>query len=386
MNPPEPASPVDDRVELERIRVFFGHAAGNMVNVMVGAVLIVIVLRMGGVDDALLATWFLPLAAVCAGVPLFERHVKRVGLNAANCRRLRDIRIGFGAVMAAFYGIAGFLLPESGVQVHDTFLFIIVSAMVMVATLGYTVMPLYYVVLDGVSLLPLTAHFAWRFAAGGDNYYLLLLVVAIVWQAVVLVKARRVSATTIGAIALNQRLRDEIEEHDRTKEAIRHMALHDVLTGLANRRYFEEMLARALSNALREGGCFGLVLIDLDGFKPVNDRYGHAVGDVVLKAVAERLLGIMRAGDFCARIGGDEFTVILGGIDGEAALIQVADKIRAALAEPVALDDGRSVAIGASVGHAICPDDGPGPENLVAVADRRMYQAKQGGKSRADAQ
>lgn len=386
MNPPATASTVDDRVELERIRVFFGHAAGNMINVMIGALLIVIVLRMGGVGDAPLAAWFLPLAAVCAGVPLFERHVKRVGINAANCRRLRDIRIGFGAVMASFYGIAGFLLPESGVQVHDTFLFIIVSAMVMVATLGYTVMPLYYLVLDGVSLLPLTAHFAWRAAMGSDSYYQLLLIVAIVWQAVVLVKARRVSATTIGAIELNWRLRDEIEEHDRTKEAIRHMALHDVLTGLANRRYFEDMLARALSNALREGGCFGLVLIDLDGFKPINDRYGHAVGDVVLKAVAERLLRMTRAGDFCARIGGDEFTVILGGIDGEADLIQVADKIRAALAEPVPLGDGKSVAIGASVGHAICPDDGPGPENLVAVADRRMYQAKQGGKARAEAQ
>ncbi len=383
MNPPVSASPVDDRVELERIRIFFGHAAGNMVNVMIGAVLIVIVLRMGGVSDATLAAWFLPLVAVCAGVPLFERHVKRVGIDAANCRRLRNIRIGFGAVMASFYGIAGFLLPESGVQVHDTFLFIIVSAMVMVATLGYTAMPLYYLVLDGVSLLPLTLHFALTYAATRDQYYLLLLVVAVVWQAVVLVKARRVSATTIGAIELNWRLRDEIAEHDRTKESIRHMALHDVLTGLANRRYFEDMLARALSNALREGGCFGLVLIDLDGFKPVNDRYGHAVGDRVLKAVAERLLGIMRAGDFCARIGGDEFTVILGGIDGEAALIQVADKIRAALAEPVALDDGRSVAIGASVGHAICPDDGPGPENLVAVADRRMYQAKQSGKASA---
>jgi diguanylate cyclase (GGDEF)-like protein len=386
MNPPASASPVDDRVELERIRIFFGHAAGNMVNVMIGAVLIVIVLRMGGVSDATLAAWFLPLAAVCAGVPLFERHVKRVGIDAANCRRLRNIRIGFGAVMASFYGIAGFLLPESGAQVHDTFLFIIVSAMVMVATLGYTAMPLYYLVLDGVSLLPLTLHFALTYAATRDQYYLLLLVVAVVWQAVVLVKARRVSATTIGAIELNWRLRDEIAEHDRTKESIRHMALHDVLTGLANRRYFEDMLARALSNAMREGGCFGLVLIDLDGFKPVNDRYGHAVGDVVLKAVAGRLLGIMRAGDFCARIGGDEFTVILGGIDGEAALIQVADKIRAALAEPVALDDGRSVAIGASVGHAICPDDGPGPENLVAVADRRMYQAKQSGKASAAVQ
>ena len=262
MDQPNPATA--DRVQLERIRVFFGHAGGNMLNVMAGAVLIAIVLRMGGADPSVLATWFVLLALVCAGVPLFERHVARVGITAGNGLRLRNIRIGFGAVMATFYGVAGFLLPDAGTQVHDTFLFIIVSAMVMVATLGYTVMPLYYVVLDAVSLVPLTGRFAWQFAVSGDNYYLLLTVVAIVWQVVVLLKARRVSLTAIGAIELNQRLRDEIEEHDRTKEMIRHMALHDVLTGLANRRYFEEMLARALSNALREGGCFGLLVIDLD--------------------------------------------------------------------------------------------------------------------------
>ena len=380
MDQPNPATA--DRVQLERIRVFFGHAGGNMLNVMAGAVLIAIVLRMGGADPSVLATWFVLLALVCAGVPLFERHVARVGITAGNGLRLRNIRIGFGAVMATFYGVAGFLLPDAGTQVHDTFLFIIVSAMVMVATLGYTVMPLYYVVLDAVSLVPLTGRFAWQFAVSGDNYYLLLTVVAIVWQVVVLLKARRVSLTAIGAIELNQRLRDEIEEHDRTKEMIRHMALHDVLTGLANRRYFEEMLARALSNALREGGCFGLLVIDLDGFKPINDRHGHVAGDALLKTLGQRLSGVTRAGDFCARIGGDEFAIIVGGVAGEADMLQLAAKVGAALSRPIVLDGGLALEIGASVGHAICPDDGASADQLIGVADQRMYRAKQSGKGR----
>ena len=380
MDQPNPATA--DRVQLERIRVFFGHAGGNMLNVMAGAVLIAIVLRMGGADPSVLATWFVLLALVCAGVPLFERHVARVGITAGNGLRLRNIRIGFGAVMATFYGVAGFLLPDAGTQVHDTFLFIIVSAMVMVATLGYTVMPLYYVVLDAVSLVPLTGRFAWQFAVSGDNYYLLLTVVAIVWQVVVLLKARRVSLTAIGAIELNQRLRDEIEEHDRTKEMIRHMALHDVLTGLANRRYFEEMLARALSNALREDGYFGLLVIDLDGFKPINDRHGHVAGDALLKTLGQRLSGVTRAGDFCARIGGDEFAIIVGGVAGEADMLQLAAKVGAALSRPIVLDGGLALEIGASVGHAICPDDGASADQLIGVADQRMYRAKQSGKGR----
>ena len=380
MDQPNPATA--DRVQLERIRVFFGHAGGNMLNVMAGAVLIAIVLRMGGADPSVLATWFVLLALVCAGVPLFERHVARVGITAGNGLRLRNIRIGFGAVMATFYGVAGFLLPDAGTQVHDTFLFIIVSAMVMVATLGYTVMPLYYVVLDAVSLVPLTGRFAWQFAVSGDNYYLLLTVVAIVWQVVVLLKARRVSLTAIGAIELNQRLRDEIEEHDRTKEMIRHMALHDVLTGLANRRYFEDMLARALSNALREDGYFGLLVIDLDGFKPINDRHGHVAGDALLKTLGQRLSGVTRAGDFCARIGGDEFAIIVGGVAGEADMLQLAAKVGAALSRPIVLDGGLALEIGASVGHAICPDDGDTADHLIGVADQRMYRAKQSGKGR----
>lgn len=378
----KPTAITDDRVELERIRIFFGHAAGNMVNVLIGAVLIVIVLRMGGASLPVLTGWYLLLAAVCAGVALFERYVERVGITPANCQRLRNIRIGFGAAMATFYGVAGFLLPGPGTEVQDTFLFIIVSAMVVVATLSYTVMPLYYVVLDAVSLVPLTVHFAWRLATSGAVYYLLLLTVAIVWQVILLLKARRVSLTSIEAIVLNQRLRDEIAEHDRTKDAIRHMALHDVLTGLANRRYFEDMLARALANSLREEGRFGLVMIDLDAFKPVNDRHGHVTGDAVLKALAQRLLGTTRAGDFCARIGGDEFALIVGGVESEADMHQLAGKVRTALTKPVQLEGGLALELGASVGHAICPDDGASADDLIGVADRRMYQAKQSGKAR----
>lgn len=383
MKPTPAAVPADERVELERIRIFFGHAAGNMVSILIGAVLIAAVLRMGGVALSALAVWFVLLGIVCAGVFLFERHVARVGIRPDNCRRLRDIRIGFGAAMATFYGSAAFLLSGSATHVQDTFLFIIVSAMVTVAVLGYAVMPVYSLVIDGVSLVPLTGHFLWNLIVSGDPYYLLLVCVSVVWQVVILKKARRVSLTSIDAIVLNQRLRDEIEEHARTKEAIRHMALHDVLTGLANRRYFEEMLARAMNNAARAGDRFGLVIIDLDGFKPVNDRHGHAVGDAVLKAVADRLLGTMRAGDFCSRIGGDEFAIIVGGVGGDDDLVQVTGKLRAGFAQPLLLDDGVSVVIGASVGHAICPDDGGSEDELFAVADRRMYAAKLAGRGSA---
>ena len=374
MTLPSPATSLDDNVQLARIRIFFGHASGNMASILVGAILIAVVLYSGGVSLPTLGVWGLFVCAASAGVLLVERRVKKTGVTAGNCQRLVNLRIGLGAGIALSYGIVGFLLPGTA-PAQDTFLFIIVSTVVTVAALGYAVMPRYYLTLNVVSLLPLTGHFAHQYLAHADSYYLLLIAVAIMWQAIVLAKASQVSATAIGAIVLNERLQQEIEENRRTREAIRHMALHDDLTALGNRRYFEETIARTLSIASRDQGKVGLLAIDLDNFKPINDRYGHTAGDRVLKAVAARLLSSIRAADFCARMGGDEFAIIVASVHTESDVADVASKLRLALAEPFQLD-AIVVRISASVGFAVYPDDGIGASALWSVADRRMYRAK----------
>lgn len=374
MTLPSSATSLDDNVQLARIRIFFGHASGNMASILVGAILIAVVLHSGGVSLPTLGVWGLFVCAASAGVLLVERRVKKTGVTAGNCQRLVNLRIGLGAGIALSYGIVGFLLPGTA-PAPDTFLFIIVSTVVTVAALGYAVMPRYYLTLNVVSLLPLTGHFAHQYLAHADSYYLLLIAVAIMWQAIVLAKARQVSATAIGAIVLNERLQQEIEENRRTKEAIRHMALHDDLTALGNRRYFDETIARTLSIACRDQGKVGLLAIDLDNFKPINDRYGHTAGDCVLKAVAARLLSSIRAADFCARMGGDEFAIIVASVHAESDVADVASKLRLALAEPFQLD-AIVVRISASVGFAVYPDDGIGASALWSVADRRMYREK----------
>lgn len=371
---PRPATSLDDNVQLARIRIFFGHASGNMASILIGAVLIAVVIHSGGVSLATLGVWGVLLCTASAGVLLVESRVKKTGVTAGNCRQLVNLRIGLGAAIALLYGVVGFLLPETA-PAQDTFLFIIVSTVITVAALGYAVMPRYYLTLDVVSLLPLTGHFAHQYLAHADSYYLLLIAVAVIWQAIVLAKARQVSATAIGAIVLNERLQQEIEENRRTKEAIRHMALHDDLTGLGNRRYFDETIARTLSIASRDQGKVGLLAIDLDDFKPINDRYGHTAGDSLLKAVAVRLLSSIRAADFCARMGGDEFAIIVASVHAESDVADVASKLRSTLAEPFRLD-AIVVRISASVGLAVYPDDGISASVLWSVADRRMYREK----------
>jgi diguanylate cyclase (GGDEF)-like protein len=162
----------------------------------------------------------------------------------------------------------------------------------------------------------------------------------------------------------------------RTLRAVEHQASTDQLTGLANRHRFHDKWASALGESV---GPTALLYIDLDGFKPVNDAFGHEAGDAVLIAVAERLGGIMRAGDVVARLGGDEFAVILPWTDDRTA-DAVAERILQALAEPFETPT-RPVYIGASIG-VISASTGANPDHELRRADTAMYVAKAGGRNR----
>jgi diguanylate cyclase (GGDEF)-like protein len=154
----------------------------------------------------------------------------------------------------------------------------------------------------------------------------------------------------------------------------------DPLTRLPNRRAFEEELAREIARAARSGAPLAVVALDVDRFKAVNDAHGHAAGDAVLRAVAERAAAAIRAGDVLARIGGEEFAAVLPGADLPRA-VEVAERIRAALAAvPVEAGECR-LAITASFGcAALAPGEEPGA--LLARADARLYDAKQAGRDR----
>lgn len=158
------------------------------------------------------------------------------------------------------------------------------------------------------------------------------------------------------------------------------MAMHDDLTGLANRRYFEQVFERTLNQAGRSQSCFGLLSIDLNDFKPVNDTHGHATGDHLLKIVAERLRKATRAGDFCARIGGDEFAVLCSPIKDPTDLDTITRNLKQALSSPFAPDD-IAVPTSASIGWAAYPADGDNLTRLSACADLRMYADKQEQKA-----
>ena len=170
----------------------------------------------------------------------------------------------------------------------------------------------------------------------------------------------------------------DISERKRTAERIEHMARHDPLTDLPNRALFSDRLDVALSLSKRNGTRLALMFVDLDKFKPVNDTFGHAVGDVLLREAARRMRGCIRASDTVGRIGGDEFVVLLPVVETPNDAIVVAEKLRAALVHPFEID-GHRIEVSCSVGIAIAPDDGRDEIELAKNADMAMYAAKQQG-------
>ncbi|HEY6896197.1 MAG TPA: GGDEF domain-containing protein [Rhodocyclaceae bacterium] len=161
-----------------------------------------------------------------------------------------------------------------------------------------------------------------------------------------------------------------------------YMAHHDVLTGLPNRVMFEDRLAQALARAERSKQQMAVLFCDLDGFKPVNDEHGHAVGDLVLQQVAERLSDGRRRADTVARLGGDEFVILLPDLDdARSAAAIVAQQCIASIQQPIDLD-GRSIRVCVSIGVALYPQAGDSGSQLLSCADAAMYRAKQAGKGR----
>jgi diguanylate cyclase (GGDEF)-like protein/PAS domain S-box-containing protein len=175
-----------------------------------------------------------------------------------------------------------------------------------------------------------------------------------------------------GALSTYLDVTDRMARERRMREE----AESDPLTGLANRRALERVLAAAVERAGPTGREVAVVMLDLDGFKALNDRWGHLAGDAALRSVGDRLRRAVRERDLVARLGGDEFVIVLADLQpGTQAVDECCDRIAAGLGAPLRFEGG-SAEIGAALGRAVYPRDGANPQDLLAYADRAMYASK----------
>ena len=167
-----------------------------------------------------------------------------------------------------------------------------------------------------------------------------------------------------------------------TMEALRRLATRDQLTGLLNRREYDRVLAEEEDRAERFGNPLALVVLDLDRFKAINDLHGHSAGDAVLREVGRRLAGVIRTVDRAARIGGEEFALVLVQTNRESAMAVARRAIGAVSKDPIAIGEGHSLTVTASAGVAELPADAREAGQLFAAADKALYAAKQAGRNR----
>lgn len=186
---------------------------------------------------------------------------------------------------------------------------------------------------------------------------------------------QRVAQRTKALETANQRLRE-------SEELLRNIAHHDPLTGLANRLLLEAHLQQSFKRARRDVKPFALMMIDLDGFKAVNDTHGHEAGDLLLKQVSQRLLASVRESDLVTRLGGDEFVCVLESVTNRQTALTIGDKLIHEIGQPIHLADSSPVKVGASIGISLFDPASGDPRTLMQTADESMYAAKTAGKNR----
>jgi diguanylate cyclase (GGDEF)-like protein len=202
----------------------------------------------------------------------------------------------------------------------------------------------------------------------GQNLSLALLSMAGLWMALALLGLYRETMRLIGAGI-------------HAEQTIRQLSLRDPLTGLANRRFVHENEKHLIAGAKRSQKQMAVLAVDLDDFKAVNDRFGHAAGDAVIVTSAERMKQLLRESDVIARFGGDEFVIVLGQVDDAAAAREVASRVVDSLCQPIPLAAGGTAQIGASVGIAMCCAGKDTLDDLLKKADAALYAAKREGKN-----
>ena len=237
--------------------------------------------------------------------------------------------------------------------------------------------PLGWAAVAGAAVVPLAAGVGTESAEHPMAFGAVILIAAAATVPLVLRGlASRVVTRLDAALVEGAALRSELAAVHETQERLRHLAYHDALTDLPNRSLLHDRLDVAIKQAHRRGSRIGVLFLDLDDFKAVNDSYGHGAGDRLLVELAGRLRNGVRAGDTVARLGGDEFVVLLDSVTGAEDAARVAAKVLEAVRAPFRRV-GHDVHVTASVGVSVYPADGTTAEELLRSADAAMYRNKE---------
>lgn len=320
-------------------------------------------MRMSAIRQAAIA-----LGAVLAGIGIVSMHYTGMAAMRMSPPIDYDPWLVAASFLIAVVAARAALWIEFQVR-RDGLLGAIVTRQVGAAAMGVAITGMHYTGMAAAGFAPGSVSLAANAAHGMDHLTLAAIIALVTFITLF---------AALGTSAFNARLADEKARLAESLKAVNQQLLRDPLTNLPGRVLLMDRLQLAIQRARRSDTSCACLVIDLDAFKPVNDTLGHRAGDEVLQEVAARLEGCLRGDDTAARIGGDEFVVIVNGIASATQLADVAARIVSALSWTLT-SGPRPLEIAASVGIALCPADGLEPLELLDRADRAMYRAKQNG-------
>jgi diguanylate cyclase (GGDEF)-like protein len=360
---------VDFRKELERLRdvvaiVFLGALLGMVVSATVGATILML---SGAVHpESFVSTWLVWWAGDAMGVLVFAPFLltlrgPNVHLDRPWRRRAEAVALLAGTATIAHIVIGSHLKIE----------FLVFPALGLTAwRLGQRGAATAALLTSGIAIWAAVNSLG-IFAGQGLSEKMLTLQVF---------NASVALLSFVLAAVRSERL-EHVAERERTQDELVRQALHDPLTGLANRTLFMDRLTQALARSNRHPGTLAVMFLDLDRFKLINDSLGHSIGDHVLMCMAERLREVLRIEDTASRFGGDEFVVLCEDVKSEEDAILIADRIALAMAQPMSMEAG-SVVVTTSIGIAVANAEADTAEDLVRNADSALYRAKERGRAR----
>lgn len=336
---------------------------------------------------ALLWGWYMSVIVISLMRFLYLWQYKRSPQQ--NTKHLRYFVMG-AVLAAATWGIAGSLLmPENDFAGQALIIIIIagISAGGLQAFMGSATAGVSFIF---ISLAPLAI---WLLSRADEEHLLLGITMTfyLLFMIMTAVRGYKTLSETLHLryenLALvkdlkdsNKNLQEAIKAHEKAEDKINYLATHDNLTHLLNRNSLEISFAQLLAQAKRESQKFATLFLDLDHFKTINDSLGHALGDQLLTKTAERLTEALRKNDIIARIGGDEFVIILPNMHDQKNIIEVLKKIFQQFITPFSLD-GQAITITPSIGISLYPEDGDNRQILLKKADSALYRAKEEGRN-----
>ncbi len=355
----------------QRVWRFFSYSVSNMLSLILGASLIALVLYIHEAQIKHIALLFFTTSAVAVMVIFISQYVLRAKLEKNLLAVFLQIRVVLGCCIGVLYGVAVFLLPDKNIDVGILFLLSIYLVSIAIAIFQYSIIPTYYISFNLSIFIPLAVGLL-NTPNNISSMTLVLLAIGVILFAK---KGLKVSQSEIDSIKVNLQLKAEVAEHIITREKLREMALYDNLTKVANRYLFEESATALLSKAHRNKQNVALLYIDLNQFKYINDNFGHDIGDKVLVEATNRIRKNIRSSDLVARIGGDEFVIVLENYHLDKVKVNLIESIQATLNEDIEIDN-KVIELRASIGASIYPHDADNLSELLRLADAKMYQQK----------